>query len=102
MRDFEDAKEELDKRMREKNRYVDLKEREFRALIINTKKEQTHLESDINYYQDEVKMKRQAYDLKRAELVFELQETNRKLEVERRSHQMIADTIEIMKRNNNT
>lgn len=64
--------EELIKRERDKIRYVEMKERELKAFVNNTIKEQKTVESDIEYYMNEVEHKKGNLDVKKAELLFEL------------------------------
>lgn len=75
-----------------------MKERELRAFINNTIKESKTVEADIDYYQNEMKRKKGNFEGKRAEKVFELQEINRKLEMEKRSYFTLLETLEHMKK----
>ena len=60
------------KRERDKIRYVEMKERELKAFVNNTIKEQKTVEADIEYYMNEVVHKKGNLDVKKAELLFEL------------------------------
>ncbi len=86
--------DELNKRERDKIRYVEMKERELKAFVNNTIKEQKTVESDIEYYMNEVKHKKGNFDQKKAEFLFELQEINRKIEMEKRSCETLQETLE--------
>ena len=99
--DFEHVMNELDIKGREKTRYTDGKERELRAFITNTIKEGKTVDSDIEYYTQELRLKRASFEGKKAELLFELQETNRRLEVESRSYLTLLAAVEAIKKAGN-
>eukprot|EP00347_Sterkiella_histriomuscorum_P009618 403340520 len=100
-KDIEAINDELDRKHREKSRYVDNKERELRAFIINTQRDQKTVESDLDYYNNEIRQKKEQYNQKRAEMVFELQDIQRKVEMERRSYFTLLDVYEQMKSEQN-
>jgi len=49
-----------------------MKERELKAFILNTQKDQKVVESEIEYYQNEMTLKKNKLEQKKAELLFEL------------------------------
>jgi hypothetical protein len=50
--------DQSDKKRIEKTKYTDLKERELRTFLNNTIKEQSTLQADIDYYRNEIRIKK--------------------------------------------
>lgn len=60
-------------------------------------KDSKTVEDDIEYYQNERRIKKESFQQKRGEVLYDLQDINRKLEIERRSCLTLADTLEQFK-----
>ncbi|CDW82527.1 UNKNOWN [Stylonychia lemnae] len=101
-RNIENMNEEFDRRERDKERYFENKERELKVFINNTIKDSKNIEEDIDYYKNELHVKRENYTLRKGDLENELAEILKRQEMERRSYFTLQGALDSLKKDQET